>query len=61
LLADTSDPLFQQRYRSEVDGRELDVAASMRRSGVLSQRISTDQDLALALIDLVHRSRRRPR
>jgi uncharacterized protein (DUF58 family) len=57
LLADTSDPLFQQRYRSEVDGRELEVAASMRRSGVLSHRITTDQDLALALVDLVHRSR----
>jgi uncharacterized protein (DUF58 family) len=61
LLADTSDPLFQQRYRSEVDGREAELAASMRRSGVLSHRISTDQDLALALVDLVHRSKRRPR
>lgn len=57
LLADTSDPLFQQRYRSEVDTRELEVAVAMRRSGVLSHRISTDQDLALALVDLVHRSR----
>jgi uncharacterized protein (DUF58 family) len=57
LLADTSDPLFQQRYQSEVDARELELAAAMRRSGVLSHRISTDQDLALALVDLVHRSR----
>ncbi len=57
LLADTSDPLFQQRYQSEVDTRELEVAASMRRSGVLSHRISTDQDLAQALVDLVRRAR----
>ena len=57
LLADTSDPLLQERYRSEVDTRESEVAAAMRRSGVLSHRISTDQDLALALVDLVRQSR----
>jgi hypothetical protein len=33
----------------------------MRRSGVLPHRISTDQDLALALVDLVRQSKRRPR
>ncbi|MDT5025674.1 MAG: hypothetical protein QOE61_2100 [Micromonosporaceae bacterium] len=59
LLADTSDPLFQQRFRAEVDARELAVASSMRRAGVASHRISTDQDLARALIDMVRQSKRR--
>jgi uncharacterized protein (DUF58 family) len=59
VLADTSDPLFQQRLRAEVDARELAVASSMRRAGVISHRISTDQDLVLALIDMTRRSKRR--
>jgi len=59
LLADTSDPLFQQRLRAEVDAREFAVTSSMRRAGVTSHRISTDQDLVEALVDMVRRSKRR--
>jgi len=59
LLADTSDPLFRQRLRAEVDAREAAVASSMRRAGVTAHRISTDQDLAEALVDMVRRSKRR--
>jgi uncharacterized protein (DUF58 family) len=59
LLADTSDPLFQRRLQAEVDAREAAVASSMRRAGVTSHRISTDQDLAAALIDMARRSKRR--
>jgi uncharacterized protein (DUF58 family) len=59
MLADTSDPLFQQRLRAAVDARELAVASSMRRAGVTSHRISTDQDLVQALIDMARRSKRR--
>ena len=59
LLADTGDPLFQQRYRAEVDARESAVAAGMRRAGVVSHLIGTDQDLVAALLDMVRRSRRR--
>jgi uncharacterized protein (DUF58 family) len=59
LLVDTSDPLLQQRLRAEVDARELAVAASMRRAGVMAHRIGTDQDLAEALVDMVRRSKRR--
>jgi uncharacterized protein (DUF58 family) len=59
LLADTSDPLFQQRLRAEVDARELAMAATMRRAGVTSHRVSTDQDLAQALVEMVRRSKRR--
>jgi uncharacterized protein (DUF58 family) len=61
LLADTSDPLFQRRLRAEVDARELAVAASMRRAGVTTHRIGTDQDLVEVLVEMVHRSRRRRR
>jgi uncharacterized protein (DUF58 family) len=59
LLADTSDPLFRRRLRAEVDARELALASSMRRAGVTSHRIGTDQDLTQALIDMVRRSKRR--
>ena len=59
LLADTSDPLFRRRLRAEVDARELAVASSMRRAGVASHRISTDQDLTRALIEMVRQSKRR--
>jgi uncharacterized protein (DUF58 family) len=59
LLADTSDPLFRRRLRAEVDARELAVAGAMRRAGVTSHLIGTDQDLAQALVDMVRRSKGR--
>jgi uncharacterized protein (DUF58 family) len=59
LLADTSDPLFQQRLRAEVAAREQAMTAAMRQAGVTAHRISTDQDLARTLIDMVRRSKRR--
>jgi uncharacterized protein (DUF58 family) len=59
VLADTSDPLFRARLRAEVDAREGAVTASMRRAGVTAHRISTDEDLTAALIDMARRSRRR--
>jgi uncharacterized protein (DUF58 family) len=59
LLADTSDPLFQQQLRAEVAAREEAVASSMRRAGVAAHRIGTDQDLVRTLVDMVRRSKRR--
>jgi uncharacterized protein (DUF58 family) len=59
LLADTSDPLFRQRLRAEVEAREDALAATMKRAGVTSHLISTDQDLVVALVDMVRRSKRR--
>src|SRR5207248_5732180 len=53
LLADTGDPLFQQRYRAEVDAREAAVGSSMRQAGVVAHRIGTGEDLAQALVDMV--------
>jgi uncharacterized protein (DUF58 family) len=59
VLVDTSDPMFQQRLREEVDGREAAVAAAMRRSRVTPHRVSTDQDPLLALVEMVRWSKRR--
>jgi uncharacterized protein (DUF58 family) len=59
LLADTSDPHFQKRFRAAVDARELAVESSLRRASTTSHRIGTDQDLAWALVDMVRRSKRR--
>ena len=59
LLADTSDPEFQKRFRAEVAARERALASSMRQAGVASHQIRTDQDLATALIDMVRRTKRR--
>jgi hypothetical protein len=59
LMADTSDPLFQQRLRAEVDAREEAVTTALHGGGVTAHRIGTDEDLARALIDMVRRSKRR--
>jgi uncharacterized protein (DUF58 family) len=59
VLADTSDPLFRQRLRAEVDAREQAVTSSMARAGVTAHRIGTDEDLTAALIAMARRSRRR--
>jgi uncharacterized protein (DUF58 family) len=59
LLADTGDPLFQERFRAEVEARESAVTSGMRRAGVTSHRIGTDEDLTQALVDMVRRSKHR--
>ena len=61
LLADTSDPLFQQRLRAQVDAREATISEALHGGGVTTHRIGTDEDLARALIDMVRRSKRRRR
>ena len=58
LLADTSDPLFRERLRSEVSERERLVAQGIRRAGVTGYRIRTDHDLVRALIGMVRLSKR---
>ncbi|WP_326999887.1 DUF58 domain-containing protein [Dactylosporangium sp. NBC_01737] len=59
VLVDTSDPIFQQRLREQVDGREAALAAAMRRARVTPHRVSTDQDPLLALVEMVRWSKRR--
>ncbi|GIE84405.1 DUF58 domain-containing protein [Actinoplanes regularis] len=58
ILVDTSDPLLRGRLAGQVDAREAELADAMRRAGVGAHRITTDQDLLAALVDLVHTSGR---
>jgi uncharacterized protein (DUF58 family) len=58
LLADTSDPLFRERLKSEVAARERAVAQGIRRAGVTGYRVRTDHDLVRALIGMVRLSKR---
>lgn len=60
LLADTGDPVFRRRYRDEARTRELAVASSMRRAGVLPYRVGTDEDPLQALIRMARGSKRGP-
>ena len=57
LSVDTSDPEFRRRYHLEVDAREQALQASVRRAGVRLNDISTSDDLAAALVEMVRRSR----
>ncbi len=59
LLVDSSDPLLRRRLAEQVSAREEAVTGGMRRAGVRPRRITTDQDLLRALVDLVLRSGRR--
>ncbi|HET6531468.1 MAG TPA: DUF58 domain-containing protein [Actinoplanes sp.] len=61
LLVDTSDPLLRGRLAAQVGAREEALTAAMRRAGVDAHRITTDQDLLAALVDMVRRSGRRRR
>ncbi|GAA4591095.1 uncharacterized protein (DUF58 family) [Actinoplanes octamycinicus] len=53
LLVDTSDPLLRDRLAGQVDAREAELAGAMRRAGVAAHRITTDQDLLSALVQMV--------
>lgn len=61
LLVDSSDPLLRQRLNAQVHARESAMAETMSRAGVTAHRITTDQDLVRALVDMVRRSGRRSR
>jgi uncharacterized protein (DUF58 family) len=61
LLVDTSDPLLRSRLGEQVAAREATLAEGMRRAGVDPHRITTDQDLLSALLDMVRQSGRRRR
>jgi uncharacterized protein (DUF58 family) len=59
LLVDSSDPLLRRRLAEQVSAHEEAVTEGMRRAGVRPHRITTDQDLLRALVDLVLQSGRR--
>jgi hypothetical protein len=61
VLVDTSDPLLRQRLADQVDAREADLAQALNRAGVTAHRVTTDEDLAKVLIEMVRRSRVRRR
>lgn len=58
ILVDTSDPLLRGRLAAQVGAREQELADGMRRAGVGAHRVTTDQDLLAALVDLVRHSGR---
>jgi uncharacterized protein (DUF58 family) len=59
LLVDTSDPMLRQRLGIQVESRETAMNEAMRQAGVTAHRITTDQDLVQALVNMVRQSRRR--
>jgi len=59
LLVDTSDPMLRHRLGIQVESRETEVNEAMRQAGVTAHRVTTDQDLVQALVDMVRQSRRR--
>jgi uncharacterized protein (DUF58 family) len=58
MLADTSDPVFRQRLRTAVVARETGLQTMLTRAGVRAHDVSTDEDLAAALITMVRGSQR---
>ena len=59
LIIDSGDPGLRARLRAAVADRDAGIAAGMRRAGVPVHRISTDADLATALIEVIASTRRR--
>ena len=58
ILVDTSDPLLRGRLAAQAGARETALAEAMRKAGVDAHRITTDQDLLAALVDMVRLSGR---
>jgi uncharacterized protein (DUF58 family) len=59
LLLDTADPKFRARYAQLVQERELTVQNTFAQSGVDGLELSTDEDLAEALIRFSELRKRR--
>jgi uncharacterized protein (DUF58 family) len=59
LVVDSSDPLLRARFQAAAGQRAARLDAGMRRAGVLLQSISTTDDLAGSLVEVVTRTHRR--
>jgi uncharacterized protein (DUF58 family) len=59
LIVDSGDPVLRARFRAGAGERAARLDAGMRRAGVLLQTISTTDDLAASLIEVVTRTHRR--
>ncbi len=58
ILVDTSDPLLRGRLAAQAGAREQALTEAMRKAGVDAHRITTDQELLAALVDMVRLSGR---
>jgi uncharacterized protein (DUF58 family) len=61
LLLDSSDPIFRERFRAEVDDAAETLNTAMTRARVRAHQVSTGEDLAEALVAMVRRQQRRRR
>jgi uncharacterized protein (DUF58 family) len=61
LSVDTSDPEFRHRFQQVAAERQADLLAAARRAGVDLYTVSTQEDLAGALIRIVEQRKRRRR
>ena len=59
LEVDTSDRRFRERFASAATEREAAIGASLRRAGVDSVTLSTDDDLVRAIVRMATERRRR--
>ena len=59
LHVDTSDPVFQRRFRDAARAREEQLATATKRAGVDLHSVATDEDLVRALVRMVDARRRR--
>jgi uncharacterized protein (DUF58 family) len=61
LSVDTSDPEFRQRFQAAARQRQAELEDAVRRAGVELYDVSTEDDLAHALVRIVEARRRRVR
>lgn len=59
LLLDTTDPQFRQRYTRMVEDRQAQLAQCFAQAGIDALELSTDEDLASALIRFAELRKRR--
>ena len=59
ILLDTADAKFRARYESLVEAREQQLATSFAQAGVDALELSTDEDLAGALMRFSELRKRR--
>lgn len=56
LMLDSGDPSFREELSKQVDRRDREIDDLLGRAGVSAHLVSTDEDLAERLVDMVRRS-----
>jgi uncharacterized protein (DUF58 family) len=59
LYVDTHDKRFRKRFAEAAQQREATLRSALKRSGVDLLNLSTEEDLVAAMVQFVHRRRRR--